>query len=1167
VLLNEIASLDRTTGDYAGWDDTYAFASDGNEAYKEANLADETFAKNRFSLFAVVDTSGKTVFAKCFDLDAGKETPVPASLAEHLSPSSALVHHETTTSSVRGILLLPEGAFMVASRPILTSRYEGPIRGALVIGRALGKAEVDLLARVTHLALSLHRVADAESSRDLSVATEALHRDGASFAQAVNKDTVAAYTLVKDVYGRPALVLEARTGRDFYKQSLASVRNFLLSTVGMVLVLGMMATLAMERLVLSRLAKLSAFVRGVGANENLSARVSIPGGDELAELGGAVNGMLEALDRDSRKREEAQKALAESEEKYRKLVDDANSIIMRMDLDGNITFFNEFAQSFFGYTREEIIGKNVVGTIVPPVDSSGRDLSRHMKEVCQRTSEYKANENENTRKDGSRVWVSWTNTPIQGPDGRVAEILCVGNDITERKHAEEALGRERNLLRTLIDILPDCVYATDSVGRKILSNPADVQSIGAKSVEEVLGKTDLELFPEELARQYWANDLAVLRTGQPLVNREEPMRNPDGSTRWLLTSKVPLRDEKGEIIGVVGVGRDITERKAAEEKVEILSRFPDENPNPVMRVTPGGVILYANRSAAPVLEAWGTAADQSVPEDWRARIEAASKAAGPIQAEAACGDRVFAFTLARVAKAGYINIYGDDITERKKADEEIERLRQQIEFILGTTKTGLDIIDSHLAVRYVDPEWAKVYGSYAGRKCYDYFMGRSEPCPGCGVTKAIETKRVVVTEEILAKENNRPIQVTTMPFESEDGEWMVAEVNVDISERKHLEEQLLQAQKMEAIGQLAGGIAHDFNNLMTGILGYANILKLESQPGTSFNDAAKTIEKAAERASQLTKQLLGFARRGKFLRVPVDLHTVAHEVMGLLTRTIEKNISVTQRLRADSPWVLGDPGQIEQAILNLAVNARDAMPDGGELAIETQVANLDEAFCRTHPEATPGRYVLVSVVDTGMGIPKELQQRIFEPFFTTKESDKGTGMGLAMVYGIVKNHGGFIRLYSEVGHGARFDVYLPQSTQMGAPAGVEQQSPVRGTGRILLVDDEEVVRDVASRMLRNLGYEVAVAASGDEAVRHYRAHSGQVDLVIIDMIMPGMSGRECFLALKSVNPGIRAILSTGYGLDGKAQDIVDEGMRGFVQKPYTMRELSTAIANALSSKG
>ncbi len=386
----------------------------------------------------------------------------------------------------------------------------------------------------------------------------------------------------------------------------------------------------------------------------------------------------------------------------------------------------------------------------------------------------------------------------------------------------------------------------------------------------------------------------------------------------------------------------------------------------------------------------------------------------------------------------------------------------------------------------------------------------------------------------------------------------------DITDRKELEASLRQSTKMEAFGQLAGGIAHDFNNLLTGILGYASMLKLEVPEDSTIYDSVATIEKTAQRAADLTRQLLGFARKEKYQFLPVDLHETIHEVVFLLSRTIDKSISITQRLHASDATIHSDPGQLHQVLLNLAINARDAMPEGGELTFETERGYLDEVYCRTHYDATVGDYLMVGLTDTGSGIPEEIRTRIFEPFFTTKEQGKGTGMGLAMVYSIVRNHGGHIQLYSEHGHGTTFKLYFPVKDAGRTDDLGEQSRIVRGSGRILVVDDEEVVRNVAIEMLGRLGYEVTAVPDGQACIDFYQEHGDTVDLVIIDMIMPEMEGRECFRELKTLDPDVRAVLSTGFGYNERARAIIDEGMLGFVEKPYQIVALGEKLHRVLN---
>jgi len=296
----------------------------------------------------------------------------------------------------------------------------------------------------------------------------------------------------------------------------------------------------------------------------------------------------------------------------------------------------------------------------------------------------------------------------------------------------------------------------------------------------------------------------------------------------------------------------------------------------------------------------------------------------------------------------------------------------------------------------------------------------------------------------------------------------------------------------------------------------------------------------------------------------VNVHSVITETVALLSRTFDKNIQIVEGLNAGDASVIGDPGQIQQLLLNLAINGRDAMPEGGVLTLRADVVQVDDDYCRAHPTEVPGQYVTISVHDTGCGISKEVQGRIFEPFFTTKEPGRGTGMGLAMVYGIVKNHGGFVTVSSEEGEGAVFTVYLPlHFNGIVAERPQVEESPDMGVGRIMIVDDEPVVREIAQTMLMMMGYEAITFDDGKEAVPYYAAHFAEIDLVILDMIMPVMSGRECFRQMQKINPDICAILSSGYGLDGKAQETLNEGMVGFIQKPYKMAELGDIVSSVL----
>ncbi len=410
-----------------------------------------------------------------------------------------------------------------------------------------------------------------------------------------------------------------------------------------------------------------------------------------------------------------------------------------------------------------------------------------------------------------------------------------------------------------------------------------------------------------------------------------------------------------------------------------------------------------------------------------------------------------------------------------------------------------------------------------------------------------------------------PVELTANYIEF-DGKGYNCVYAHDITARRKLEEQLRKSQKMEAMGLLAGGIAHDFNNLLTGILGYANLLTLKEGGDPEVAKAAGTIQRSAERASQLTAQLLGFAERGKNLNVPVELGQVIASVTGVLERTQDPRIRILTSLHPGGGCVLGDPSQLDQVVMNLAINACDAMPRGGQLRITTEPVTLDEGFCRERAWMTPGKYLLLSVSDTGVGISPENMARIFDPFFTTKAPGKGTGLGLSMVFGIVKNHGGCVDVRSEAGAGTDFRIYLPESPE-DAPkgrVGMDQAFP-RGRGRILLVDDQEPVLEVAKDMLEALGYEVITAADGLEGISRYRELWRGIDLVILDMVMPNMSGGDCFRRMKEINPKARVVLSSGYSMDGTIQNVMNEGILAFIQKPYRLEELSRVVGTAVGT--
>ena len=388
----------------------------------------------------------------------------------------------------------------------------------------------------------------------------------------------------------------------------------------------------------------------------------------------------------------------------------------------------------------------------------------------------------------------------------------------------------------------------------------------------------------------------------------------------------------------------------------------------------------------------------------------------------------------------------------------------------------------------------------------------------------------------------------------------------DITDSKNLEEQFRQSQKMEAIGQLAGGVAHDFNNQLSIISGFAELIREKTASDATIVRYADNIMLTAKRSADLTGQLLAFSRKGKFLARPIDVNAIILEVANILKHTIDKRITILQRLNASPGTITGDPAQIQNAFLNIALNARDAMPDGSMLQFKTELMDLDNNYYDVKKFViSAGRYVRISISDTGTGINTETRSHLFEPFFTTKEKGKGTGMGLPAVYGIIKNHKGAINIYSEPERGTTVRIYLPASK---TPVGNEREgapaAPAQGRKlSILFVDDEDMIQEIAQEMLQGFGHSVHVCDNGQSAVEYYKQYWKSIDLVILDIIMPHMGGKAAFSALRQINPAAKVLLSSGFSINEEAQSIIDQGALGFIQKPFSSAQIAKAIQETM----
>jgi PAS domain S-box-containing protein len=654
---------------------------------------------------------------------------------------------------------------------------------------------------------------------------------------------------------------------------------------------------------------------------------------------------LEKLRKEIEERQRASKALRESEAKYRELVQNANSIILRFDTAGRITFFNEFAQRFFGYSENEIIGQNVVGTIVPKQESGGRGLAEMIEDLIRNPEGYRHNENENIKRNGERVWIAWTNKAILDRDGGISQILCIGMDITDRKKIDRALRESEEKYRSL--------YSSMSEGVALHE-----------------------------------------------INYDEEGRASDYT----------ILDVNPSYESITGIKKETAVGKQASK-------------------------LYGT-GEPPYMDIYAKVAATGRPTSFETYFPPMEK--------------YFGISVFSPGPGKFAAVF-DDITERRTAEKET----------------------------------------------------------------------------------------------------------------KKLEAQLRQAQKMEAIGTFAGGIAHDFNNILAAIVGYTELALGKTSRNDPLHSDLEEIFRASLRARDLVKQILTFSRQAEQKRQPVQVNLIVKEALKFLRSSLPSSIEIHHNVTGDAR-VMADPTQIHQVLMNLCANAKHAMREtGGVLEVSLAEVQLDAESAGSHPEAATGPHLKLTVADSGEGMSTELMEKIFEPFFTTKGKEEGTGLGLAMVHGIVKSCGGFITVFSETGLGSIFNVFLPViDARIKPPAEIKGPLPV-GTERVLFVDDEKLLADIGKQMLEHYGYRVTACTSSMEALDRFKAAPNSYDLVVTDMTMPNMSGLGLAREIICRYPNIPVILCTGFSETLKEEGAKAAGIRAFLFKPVALPDLLRTVRKVL----
>ncbi|NTV46450.1 MAG: PAS domain S-box protein, partial [Chlorobiales bacterium] len=906
----------------------------------------------------------------------------------------------------------------------------------------------------------------------------------------------------------------------------------------------------------------------------------------IRDTAGNPTGMV-VITRDITERKRIENALRQSERNYRQIFNATNeAIFLHNGVTGNLLDVNDTMVRMYGYeTKEEVLRRDRKDFIAnePPYtyeESLGR--IRLAIEQGPQVFEWRAK-----KKNGNLFWVEVSLRSAEIGGERC--VLAVVHNITERKRAEEALRESEERFRRIFYTSPDAIIISRVEDGLFVDINPSVTRLADYTREDMIGKTSYEV-------NIWADS----EDRQELVRRlkdvgycdnyESQFRRKDGSIGLGLVSACVMLLQG--VPYIVSITRDITERKRAEEALKeseerfrrifytnpdaiIITRaedgrFVDINPS-VTRIT-GYTREDAIGKTSIEVNIWANLKDR---QELISRLKETGYyenfELGVRRKDGSIGIGLMSACMMLLEGVPHIVSITRDISEYKRAEEEIRKLSE----VVRQSPVSVVITGTDGAISYVNPKFSEVTGY-----TLEEVKGQNPRILKSGVTPPEEYK--ILWDTITGgkvwqgrfhnKKKDGGLfweDATISPiFDKNRQITHFLAIKEDISHNIALEQQLRQAQKMEAIGHLAGGVAHDFNNLLLVIKGFSDLVLRKIAPENPNYEHIQQIQRAGDRAAELTRQLLAFSRKQILQPKILDLTALLKDMEKMLRRIIGEDIDLFTIYEDDLYQVKADPGQIEQVILNLAVNARDAMPSGGKLTIESHNACLDEAYVKANEGSAIGHYAMIAITDTGIGIDKQTQAHIFEPFFTTKDVGKGTGLGLSTVYGIIKQSGGNIWVYSETGIGTTFKIYLPSIDDAGEmpKQHTKSKNAIRGTETILIVEDEDVVCELLKTGLEDLGYKTFNAYSGPKALELIEKHSEEIHMLLTDVVMPEMSGRELADKVEVRYPNIKTLFMSGY-TDSEIvhHSVLDEGV-AFIQKPFTIPTVAKKIRAMLDEK-
>ena len=871
---------------------------------------------------------------------------------------------------------------------------------------------------------------------------------------------------------------------------------------------------------------------------------------------------------------------------FRVVAETATDAIITIDEQSTILFANKAAERIFGHRVSGMMGRELTMLMPDYVREThrkgiGRYLQTGKKHISWTVLKLKG-----LHRSGKEI-------PLEVSlgehiHGKKRIFTGIVRDISEREEAEALLRQSEEKYAKMVHSSPDAITLRSLPDRRYLEVNEGFTRLTGYGSEEVLGKTpgELNLWVE---REPHRTTLEKLEAEGQVTGEEFRFRTKSGQIRYGQVSAVRVTMNGKQCM--LSVTHDITDRKRAEAELSQLASIVESSDDAIVGKTLDGKIVSWNAGAERIygysaIEVVGKPVSILAPDEQRDEVPEILK-------RLSRDERIHHYETVRVRKGGQrINVsvtispvkdaegmiigasaIARDITERKRVEERLQESESHFRSLVHDAPYGIYRITLDGRLLQVNPALVKMLGYES-----------EEELMRCDVEKDIcrdpETHQRLVRDywrkqdfrDVEAQWRRKDGKIITVKMtghpvlEKADSPAYFEVFAEDITERRSLERQLLQSQKMEAIGRLAGGIAHDFNNLLGVILGHSDILDHQIGADGRLRRSVEATRHAAERAAALTMQLLAFSRKQVIEPIVVDLNASVMEVEKMLHRVIGEDIEMAIRLQPDLGRVKADPGQLSQVLMNLAVNSRDAMPNGGKLVIETANMELDDTYGRQHLGAKPGPHVMLAISDTGTGMDSETLSHIFEPFFTTKETGKGTGLGLSMVYGIIKQSNGYIMAYSEPGRGTTFKIYFPSTEENVSPIQKTEQDIPSGTETILVVEDEPAVRELTCVLLEDAGYTVLESSGVEDAMETAKDAQRKIDLLLTDVVMPRLDGRELANQMVSLRPDLKVLYMSGYSDDVILHRGVLTHGAVLVQKPFTKRTLLQKVREMLDSQ-